>query len=544
MICSKIFTGDLPELTYNILKYLQDDFSTLYSCVLVNRLWCRLAIPLLWENPFSISTGNRNFIEIYLDNLDGDLKTRLDNYKVNDNSLSSHTLFNYPEFLKYLNIFNIIDTVKKWFYDTVNKSKCRNRYDIIRDNYSVINFIRLIHTSLFKIFNENEVNLHTLEIEISCTDFDRYDTYYDNIFESIIQNTNFIHNIRYLNLYTDDTSEKLLYDDASKALFKNRMLQLINLHQNLKEILLDHNNLPLYQSLLLSKDSNCSNTLNTIIFYGVNFKGMVNLTKTFEQLNVLESVHIFFCTLNDDFIQQIINLTKPFKLKSLYISEIPRIESLQLLLQNSGDYIENFKIDFEDYSHPSLLLKQQFVELIIKYCKNIKLLELSIFENQIIYPIFKLIENIKQSLKYLTIYLQNRNVEMESSSIVLQNLGQILPPKLEYLNLNLYIIKANDFEIFLKNSQDIFIKKLLIKNINGQNILPFIKEYSMKKKMIKYLALSNIIYERFSGGSSYGQSEQLSSLNDEVNEFTLYNIKVQSYSSLMILMYDLIRGVK
>jgi hypothetical protein len=56
MSCSKIFSGDLPELTYEVIKYFRNDFSTLYSCVSVNRLWCRLAIPLLWENPFTIPT--------------------------------------------------------------------------------------------------------------------------------------------------------------------------------------------------------------------------------------------------------------------------------------------------------------------------------------------------------------------------------------------------------------------------------------------------------------------------------------------------------
>ena len=70
MACSKIFSGDLPELIYEIIKYFQNDFSTLYTCILVNRLWCRLAIPLLWEDPFSIpTTKNLNFIEIYLHNL-------------------------------------------------------------------------------------------------------------------------------------------------------------------------------------------------------------------------------------------------------------------------------------------------------------------------------------------------------------------------------------------------------------------------------------------------------------------------------------------
>ncbi|RGB40024.1 hypothetical protein C1646_753819 [Rhizophagus diaphanus] len=73
---SKIFS-DLPELTYDIIKYFKNDFSTLHSCILVNRLWCRLAIPLLWENPFSIPNKNYNFIIIYLHNLNDDLKAQL-----------------------------------------------------------------------------------------------------------------------------------------------------------------------------------------------------------------------------------------------------------------------------------------------------------------------------------------------------------------------------------------------------------------------------------------------------------------------------------
>ncbi|GBC30875.1 hypothetical protein GLOIN_2v1767282 [Rhizophagus irregularis DAOM 181602=DAOM 197198] len=58
-------TGDLPELTNEIIQYLRNDISTLYSCIFVNRLWCRLAIPLLWEDPFSIPTQHYHCIEIY-----------------------------------------------------------------------------------------------------------------------------------------------------------------------------------------------------------------------------------------------------------------------------------------------------------------------------------------------------------------------------------------------------------------------------------------------------------------------------------------------
>ncbi|PKK68016.1 hypothetical protein RhiirC2_782803 [Rhizophagus irregularis] len=522
MSCSKVFSGDLPELTYEVIKHFQNDFSTLHSCILVNRLWCRLAIPLLWENPFSFRTGNYNFIGIYLHNLNDNLETKLNN--VIDNSLPSNTLFNYPRFLKYLNIYNFISSVER--YETAIRTSNPESRLYLSDFKRLINMCVL----LFTIFIENEVNLHTLEIEISST---YYNTCFDKILESILQSTNFIHNIKYLKLYISNYNEN--------TVIKNRILPLIHSHQNLKKILIGDNYLSSYQSLLLSNDYNCSNTLNTIIFYYVNFKGLINLDKVFEQLNVLESIHIFHCSsLNTSFTQQIINLTKPFKLKSLFISEISQIESFQLLLQKSGDYLEN--VGFSSNFNLSLVLKQQLLELFIKYCKNIKFLDFYGFESQITYQVLNLIENIKQNLNYLSIYIWYDNTGTECSSIVLQNLGQILPSKLEYLCLSLYHINANDFEIFLKNSQDTFIKKFLIYNNEGQDILPSIKKYIMKKKRANYLAINDSSFEAALFNSSY-KSKELFSLKDDVKEFELYNIKVQSYNSLVIRISDFVNEI-
>ncbi|CAB4426526.1 unnamed protein product [Rhizophagus irregularis] len=511
MSYSKIFSEDLPELIYEVIKYFQNDYSTLYSCILVNRLWCRLAIPLLWENPFSIPRKNFCVIDIYFN---GDLKTKLNEFKIINNSLPSNTLFNYPKFLKCLNTYNFILSVEKWL-------KLHPEF--------YINRLGDICVSLLTIFIENEVNLHTLEIEISNN---HYSIFFEKVLESILQSTNFIHSIKNLKLNKLNISN---YYHENTVVIKNCILPLIYSHQNLKKILIGNNYfLSSYQSLLLSNDYNCSNTLNTITFYGINFKDIINLDKVFEQLNVLESVNILYCySLNTSFTQQIINLTKPFKLKSLFINEISQIdESSLLLLQKSGDYLENVGFS-SSYFNLSLVLKQQLLELLIKCCKNIKFLDFCGFESQnITYQVLNLIENIKQNLNYLRIQMWIDKTGTDCSSIILQNLGQILPSKLEYLCLCLLHIKANDFEIFLKNSKDTFIKKLLICNNEGQDILPSIKKYIMKKKRAKYLA----IY-------SFDKIKELFLLKDEVKEFELYNIKVQSYDSLDICISDFVKEI-
>ncbi|EXX55930.1 uncharacterized protein OCT59_002267 [Rhizophagus irregularis] len=511
MSCSKIFSGDLPELIYEIIKNFQNDYSTLHSCILVNRLWCRLAIPLLWENPFSITTGNYNFIEVYLYNLNDYLKTKINDYQIINYLLPSNTLFNYPSFIKYLNIYKIALSIERWLKANYKASNSVNLVTYNSILASVFEFEKLINMSLIKLFIENEVNLHTLEIGISAAFYKYYNVYVD-ISEIILQNPNFIHNIRNLSLSAEN-------NHCKNALIKNYISQIIGLHQNLKRILFGHKSLSLYQSLVLSKEFNCSNTLNTIIFCRVSFNGINNLVNVFENLNVLESVHIIYCSTLDNFIQQITNLTKPLKLKSLFIRVNLPTDSLQSLLQKYGNYLENFKCGSYEFE-----VQQRHLELIMKYCINIKFLDLYGIESHITSKMFGLIENINQSLNYLSI-----NVGNCQNELILQNLGQILPSKLEYLSLALRLIKVNDFEVFLKNSQDTFFKKFLISNLVREysddiDILPYIKEYIMKKKRVQYLAIKNTIRNR--------ADVNLSNFKDEVKEFKLHNIIVLKYIDL------------
>src|SRR5204862_398021 len=115
MACSKILLGDLPELTNEIIQYFQNDHKTLFSCTLVNRLWCRLAIPLLWEDPFSMKLPkNHHFIGIYLHNLNEGDKTKLNEHGINNSVFPPNTLFNYPCFIKCLKISRIIFSVEYW----------------------------------------------------------------------------------------------------------------------------------------------------------------------------------------------------------------------------------------------------------------------------------------------------------------------------------------------------------------------------------------------------------------------------------------------
>ncbi|RIA81875.1 hypothetical protein C1645_809861 [Glomus cerebriforme] len=552
MACLKVLSGDLPELTNEIIQYFRDDFSTLHSCILVNRLWCRIAIPLLWEDPFSIPTQNYHFIEIYLHYLSKHEQRKLNEYGIDNNLFPSNTLFNYPSFIKCLSI-QIGYPIETWVASIRPKQPVNHSVRCIY--YS--GYTRLIYKSLFKIFIENKARLHTFEIITYV-----YHDYLNDAFELILQNPNFICEIKNLKLqgitYLSKIDSLLSFLSSNcnsistfnfqfiDKLNENFSSRIINSQQNIKTILFQHNNFPLYNSLLSLKNSNCSFTLKTIIFYETDFKNIIILKEVFEQLNGLESIHILYChSLNSDFVQQIINITKPFRLRSLFMGEILQVESLQLLLQKSGVYLENVGFGLLKNNE----LKQKLFQLMKKYCSNINFFDCSCFYTpDNIYPAFDLIKNVGENLNYLSIEC---SISTIFSSIVLQELGSILPTKLEYLKLSLEI-NINDFKIFLNDSQNTFINKLVIKNkvllhssliekikklvsknktqAIEQDILPYIEEFIMKKRRVKYLAFKE----------DYMRVRDLFLLKDHVKKFESYNIEVQNYDDLNINWYKYI----
>ncbi|GET64043.1 hypothetical protein RhiirA1_470246 [Rhizophagus irregularis] len=92
MACSKVLLGNFPELTDDIIQYFRDDISTLHSCILVNKFWCQIAIPLLWKDPFSIKNPkNFHFIEIYLQKINEKDKTQLNRCGINNDD--EHDIF-------------------------------------------------------------------------------------------------------------------------------------------------------------------------------------------------------------------------------------------------------------------------------------------------------------------------------------------------------------------------------------------------------------------------------------------------------------------
>src|SRR5581483_2843696 len=119
MACSKIFSGDIPEISTCIIQNFRNNFNTLYSLALLNRFWCQLAIPLLWEDPFYIKyrESTPHFLHTYFLFLNDDVKILVKEIKEEEFillNLQKSPLFNYPSLIKTLNVSRLKTHVEKW----------------------------------------------------------------------------------------------------------------------------------------------------------------------------------------------------------------------------------------------------------------------------------------------------------------------------------------------------------------------------------------------------------------------------------------------
>src|SRR4051794_28410303 len=115
------FNKDILYLTF---EELQNDSKSLFSCLMVNRIWCETVIPILWKNPwhYSINYSNKSHLFIiFISCLPNDIKEFLTSIGIQLPSISYQPLlFDYLSFCRSINsniMYDIISTGASSDYD-------------------------------------------------------------------------------------------------------------------------------------------------------------------------------------------------------------------------------------------------------------------------------------------------------------------------------------------------------------------------------------------------------------------------------------------
>ncbi|CAG8481627.1 2395_t:CDS:1 [Funneliformis mosseae] len=108
------------KLTYDCLeeicKHLKNDKASLFSCILLNRSWCKMAIPVLWSRPFEnpMYGNNLNIFWIYISCLSMNEKQRLESKGIRLSKPSQRPLFDYPKYLRGFDCLNFQIAINQW----------------------------------------------------------------------------------------------------------------------------------------------------------------------------------------------------------------------------------------------------------------------------------------------------------------------------------------------------------------------------------------------------------------------------------------------
>ncbi|RIA87402.1 hypothetical protein C1645_777385 [Glomus cerebriforme] len=132
------------DCIWEILQYLSDDKKSLYSCLLTNRLFCRIVVQILWRNPWNqwininYKCDDDSREQIYWNSLGRTISkcfskeikqssSLLKKHKQN-RLLQQQPLFNYVSYIQIISA-EVIDKLIKYIFDDINNRQTEQKFN-------------------------------------------------------------------------------------------------------------------------------------------------------------------------------------------------------------------------------------------------------------------------------------------------------------------------------------------------------------------------------------------------------------------------------
>ncbi|UZO12020.1 uncharacterized protein OCT59_003571 [Rhizophagus irregularis] len=126
------------DILFLLFEELQDDSKSLFSCLLVNRLWCETVVPILWKNPWRfdhINYQNKYYLFIIITlNLSDEIKESLSSQGIKLPSKLQYfpPLFDYLSYCRSINVNVINDIIN------ISSSSPYNKFLLQQEVYKLL----------------------------------------------------------------------------------------------------------------------------------------------------------------------------------------------------------------------------------------------------------------------------------------------------------------------------------------------------------------------------------------------------------------------
>lgn len=470
----KINKLKLPaDVLIEIFSHLEDDYKTLQSCALVNRIWCENSVPSLWSQPFQDLTPS-TIIDVYLTCL-----TELEKaYLVNNDIIGISNrrrvpVFDYISFLRHLSMGNLYSIVQRWTDRTQTKySASPKRHSPFNTEPSL-----LVYRTLCTLFFSRRSSIRSLSLDWGNKEIWKayplllysagIDTYLAQLRRLSIHYITDWSIFGYLSKYAKniETLEVVDYsfNQAPHPEDEQNLASLISIQNNLRRIKLF--GYSTYPALTLASLGSQANHLISIEIIYVHFNNSNYPSSSSSSISTslstgsileglaacinLEELVIKNCSFaTDEILAPLMCATFPSLCKIHIVESTYSWDNVVVsLIQNNPTHLEEvYYKPVDNQQHHTI--SPTIIEAVAQNCPKIIRLGVPIAKVQINHLV-DILTSSECKLKSLSIFRMDR-ISWDDEALW-RDLGGLMPVTLRHLNIWIYI-GDNPMQLFLQNT--------------------------------------------------------------------------------------------
>lgn len=442
-----------------IFEELHDDRCSLYSCLLVNRFWCKTVVPVLWKDPWKFLNNLKDFNrdELFLNTILLHLSEESKNYLRNQDSINKYInipqqqqqtpLFNYIHFIKYIRkkyqCLNVKSICFQPFYD-----KCileEELYKLFIGKCTSLKFLDItdIKYPLYE-YPEAAINLSHIR-ELQCKSCDDKELFY-----GLIKMCNLIEKLCILYISSNPGLAKLIEIQKNLKYIKilvntnfNKIMKWEDKCQMIDQAIIKHSNKLIYLDIPIE-------SIN-LSFYVNLFPQLINL-RTF----ILDGNMLCDTGLEDQLV-----FSSYSKLQVIHLNYVSFFTAKRII-QNTE---RNLQIIWtNNICFSTVDQSRNFIQIIYQNCPYLKYVKF-LLKGQY----FEEIEQLLISCKYLEglcIDVDHQINNYLNGDELLNILIKFAPNSLFKLQLNFFEFEAKNFDSFFKKWKNRKSLWLYLNNIN------------------------------------------------------------------------------
>ncbi|GBB87417.1 hypothetical protein RclHR1_01390007 [Rhizophagus clarus] len=379
------------DILFYIFEELQNDSKSLFSCLMVNRLWCETTIPILWKNPwcYDINYNNKYYLFIIIASyLSDDIKEFLMRQGIQLPSFSYQSLlFDYLSYCRSINvkIINILTSIRT--------PLVYNQFLLQQEFYSL--FMKRLPELKY-------LDMKSIKHQIFYFPGARF------LFESLCElkcdtliDSSYFYGLARL----CQNIERLIIDNVEQKVY-NSVAKLIEVQKNLKyfewkddiNFFIPGTDLYPYKEILLALEQK-ADTINHLIF--ILHYIDCTLQKVLPKLHKLKTLITQF----DHFSEELLKMCV-FSDLEIFRAGYYNLKAASIIIENSGGHLRNILLGpyypddiIDNFDNDSLI----FIRKVHENCPSIETLSLAFSPSREHFTEFEKLLKICKNLKSLSI---------------------------------------------------------------------------------------------------------------------------------------------